>query len=163
MKNQITRDRLVEVLDYNPETGDFFWKNPTKFHPRMIGQKAGCNTTGYTLIKIDTQKYGAHRLAWLYVHGVMPDKHIDHADGNPFNNAISNLREATIAQNIANARLMKNKILPKGVRINGNGYTARISFEGRLITIGTYQSVEEAADAYLAEARRLYGEFARAG
>jgi len=162
MKNGITQSRLKEVLDYNRDTGEFIWKSPPKYHPRMMGKKAGCNTTGYTLIKVDTEKYKAHRLAWLYVYGAMPKKCIDHADGNPFNNAIANLREATVAQNLANARLMKNKTLPKGVRKNGNGYTARISFEGKLINIGTYPTIDQAADAYLAEARRLYGEFARA-
>lgn len=26
---------------------------PTKFHPRMIGEVAGCDSTGYRLIRID--------------------------------------------------------------------------------------------------------------
>lgn len=56
----------------------------------------------------------------------------------------------------------RGKALPKGVRANGSGFTARISYQGRLETIGTFTTPEEAASAYLSRARDLYGDFARA-
>lgn len=158
-----TQKYLRSILHYAPDTGWFTWTNPPKNHTRMQGQQAGATRTGYVMIKIDGQRYKAHRLAWLYVHGIVPGARIDHRDGDPFNNAISNLREATQAENIANARLKSGKVLPKGVRLNGDGYTARISYEKKLITIGTFPTIEAAATAYLNEATRLYGDFARAG
>lgn len=158
----LTQDMLKSILHYEPATGVFTWVDPPNNHARLIGSRAGCNATGYCLIRIDKKKYKAHRLAWLYVHGVMPAKHLDHKDGDPFNNAISNLREATVSQNIANARRKARKALPKGVRKNGNGFTARITFGGKIRSLGTFPSVEGAAQAYLNAAVLLYGEFARA-
>lgn len=158
----IDRERLMVALHYNEITGVFTWRNPPNNHQRLLGTVAGGKKTGYLMIKIDGQKFKAHRLAWLYEHGIMPDCIIDHRDGDPFNNAISNLRLATQAQNCANSKQIAGKELPKGVRKNGSGYTARISFGKKMTTIGTFPTVHEAATAYLREAKRLYGEFARA-
>lgn len=154
--------RLRAVLRYDRRSGVFTWIRPPKQHPRMLGKVAGCKATGYVMIKIDGVKYGAHRLAWLYVRGRMPSKRMDHRDGNPFNNAISNLRQATQAQNIANARRVAGKGLPKGVRRNSRKFAARITFKGRQITLGNFKTPEEASAAYARKAKDLYGEFARA-
>lgn len=160
--NGLTQDYLRSILKYDQDTGIFTWILPTKYHPRMVGKEAGSIATGYVTIKIDGKRYKAHRLAWLYVHGAMPRNWLDHKDGDTFNNAIGNLREATPAQNIANSIRYKGKELPKGIRRNGSGFTARISFNGTLITIGTFRTPEIAAAAYFSEATRLYGAFARA-
>ena len=161
---RIHAKRLREVLHYNPETGAFTWIEPPWNHPRMRGIPAGCSATGYIMIKVDGRAYKAHRLAWLYVHGVWPSRDLDHRDGDPLNNAIDNLRECTMAQNIANARIREGKLLPKGVRRNASGrFSARISHRGRLITIGSFATPEAASAAYLTHARALYGDFARAG
>ena len=157
----ISRSHLMNLLHYDPLTGEFTWISPPKNHPRMLGKAAGCNSTGYTLIRIEGVKYKAHRLAWLYARGADPKFRIDHKDGNTFNNAISNLRPATQAQNCANAQRWAGKLLPKGVRRNGSGFTARIRFRKRLITIGTFPNPEVAADAYFEAAKKLCGEFAR--
>lgn len=162
-QNSVTQEYLRSILSYDEATGIFVWIKPPWNHPRMLGQIAGATATGYVMIKIDHRRYQAHRLAWLCVHGEWPRRPIDHRDGDPFNNAIGNLRLATHAQNCANAARRRGKALPKGVRLNCSGrYTARIRFEKQLRTIGTFLSPEEAASAYLAEAQRLYGEFARA-
>lgn len=157
----ITQSHLRSILRYDHEAGVFTWLKPPRNQGRMKGKVAGSVATGYVLIKIDGRKYKAHRLAWLYVHGAFPASVIDHRDGNPLNNAMSNLRAATHAQNCANARRWAKKSLPKGVRKNGSGFTARISVQGRLITIGTFANAAEAASAYAREATRIYGEFAR--
>lgn len=161
-RDQLTAATVRERLHYDALTGVFTWVKPPRNHMRMLGRAAGATPTGYLMIKIDGVGYKAHRLAWLYVHGEMPVQRIDHRDGNPFNNALANLRLATQAENIANARLRRGKALPKGVRANGSNFTARISFAGDLRTIGTFATPEAAAAAYFAEAQRLYGEFARA-
>jgi hypothetical protein len=158
----LTQKRLRELLSYDAATGIFVWLIPPWNHPRMRGKIAGCGSTGYTLIRIGGRKYKAHRLAWLYVIGVWPSKRLDHRDGDPFNNAWLNLREATPAQNCANCCRVRGKDLPKGVRRSRGRYSARITFDKKQIALGGYATIEEAADAYLAAAKRLYGEFARA-
>lgn len=159
----ITYHRLREVLSYDSQTGEFIWIKPPHVHPRLYGLTAGCTSTGYVTIRVDGRKYNAHRLAWLYVYGEIPLMRIDHRDGNPFNNAISNLRLATQAQNCANAARWRGKSLPKGVRlVKGSRFQARISFNKKQIALGVFDTVESAAQAYERAAINLYGEFARA-
>ncbi|HAS0888998.1 TPA: HNH endonuclease, partial [Enterobacter cloacae subsp. cloacae] len=106
----LTQNRLKEVLRYDPLTGVFYWLNPTAYcmHP---GDVAGfVDYTGYAYIKVDRVKYSAHRLAWLYVHGSMPEEQIDHVNNNRSDNRISNLRLASRSQNMMNQYVRKDSI-----------------------------------------------------
>lgn len=154
-------DYLKTILHYDAATGIFVWLQPPKYHPRMLGKAAGCNSTGYTIIRINNKKHKAHRLAWLYVYGELPMLEIDHKDGNPYNNSIGNLRLCVNPQNQANRKRQQGKRLPKGVRRNRDRFVARISFNKELITIGSFSTAQEASDAYFDKARELYGIFAR--
>lgn len=155
--------RLLQALRYEPDSGLFYWITPPKQHPRMRDYAAGGIATGYVVIKIDNQKYKAHRLAWLYVHGEWPCGDIDHANGCPLDNRISNLRIATNPQNQANRRRDFGKDVAKGVRALPSGkYQARISVAGRLLCLGSFTTEQEASSAYLGAAKNHYGPYARA-
>ena len=159
----LTQERLKEVLAYEAETGLFFWVNPPKNHGRLRNYTAGNITTGYVLIKIDGQKYKAHRLAWLYMHGSWPPGDLDHINGCPLDNRIANLRVATNPQNQANRRRDTGQVTAKGVRRLPSGkYQARISVDHQLICLGTFDSEQDAGDAYLRAAKQHYGPYARA-
>jgi hypothetical protein len=82
-------------------TGIFTWVIPTGDRVKA-GQKAGRVNHGYISIKINKREYGAHRLAWLYVHGAWPDGDVDHINRDKSDNRIANLRQATRAQNLQN-------------------------------------------------------------
>ena len=72
------------------------------------GKQAGTPTSdGYKAISINNVKYKAHRLAFLYFHGVLP-KYIDHIDQSKVNNRVANLRGVTHKQNLRNMRKKKN-------------------------------------------------------
>ena len=158
----ITVERLKEVLEYMPESGLFYWKKPPGNHARLYLSTAGSITTGYVLIRIDGQKYKAHRLAWLYSHGEWPSSDIDHKNGCPLDNRISNLRVATCSQNQANKRRRIGKPLQKGIRKLPSGkFNARITVSGETLNIGSYKSVDEAAMAYAYAARFYYSDFSR--
>lgn len=160
---ELTAERVRDCLSYCPENGVFVWVKPPKEHKRLAGTVAGCVSTGYVMIKFDGIGYKAHRLAWLYVYGSMPEVGVDHKDGNPLNNRLGNLRLATQSQNGANAARKAGKATPKGVRRLPSGrYQARIRHAEKLRTIGTFNSPEAAAQAYISESKRLNGEFARA-
>jgi hypothetical protein len=162
-----TRERLLILMSYDPETGIFVWLSPPKHNPYLIGTRAGAIRVGdasrppYRWIRVDGGRYKAANLAWLCMHGEWPPRDIDHRDGNSLNDAATNHRLCSNPENQANRRKNRGKALPKGVRANGNGYTARISFAKKQITIGTFHDPGEAAAAYIQKARELYGEFAR--
>lgn len=157
----LTQQRLLELLDYDPVTGDFRWRvDRGGGAPAAGAQAGGINGRGYVVIGIDQKSYQAHRLAWLYTHGVWPKDQIDHINRNRADNRLSNLREATNGQNQANSpRHANNRSGYKGVYWDKNNkyWVAQI----RRKLIGTFHDAESASEAYNAAAAVQYGEFAR--
>lgn len=106
----------------------------------------------------------AHRIVWEMNRGSIPSGMvIDHINGNPFDNRLSNLRLASPAQNARNSRVrIDNKFGLKGVRpLPGGNWQARISVDGRLLSLGVSETKEGAYLIYAEAAKRYHGEFAR--
>ena len=105
-KQELTAERLREVLAYDPDTGVFTWKARTSPFSRVnVGDVAGnLRRDGYIEICVDGRKHQSHRLAWLYVYGEWPADQIDHINGIRTDNRIANLREANNAENHHNLR-----------------------------------------------------------
>jgi len=161
MKKELTAERLHELLHFDPETGLF-----TRLAARRgnrIGDVAGfTHERGYVVIVVDYKQFYAHRLAWLYTHGKWPEHEIDHRDGNPRNNRLDNLREATRAQNCANTRVSKNnKLQTKGVCAVGKKFRAMIRINGKNKYLGLFTTTEAASAAYAKVANENFKEFAR--
>lgn len=157
----VTIERLREVLDYNPNTGVFRWKTKVNLGVKP-GAKAGWYNRGYVLIAFDNCKYRAHRLAWFYVHGKWPEKDLDHINRIKDDNRITNLREATTAQNNRNFGLTKrNQSGSKGVyfRKDRGTWRARVKLNRKYHCAGCYKTKEEAVAAYNVLAKQLHGEF----
>lgn len=162
MKDDLTLDRLKQVLAYDRSTGLFTWKRHP--WPSKIGTVAGSILNGqYLCVMIDRRKYLLHRLAWFYENGTWPKDWIDHRDLDGLNNRISNLREANRSQNMANSRRpATNTSGVKGVYRNARGtWTAQVGHRRRVYVLGTFRTIEEASQAYEEGARALFGEFAR--
>ena len=171
-RESITAGQVRTLLHYDPDTGVFTWQprpvttpHQKAWNSRRAGKPAGNPTGhGYWQIRIGGHSYYAHRLAWLYVHGVWPPEDIDHINDNGLDNRLANLRLATTGQNLANARLRSDSTTGyKGVsyhRASGL-YHARIHKDHREISLGYHSTAEEAATAYQEAAERLHGEFAR--
>jgi hypothetical protein len=159
----LTQARLKELLHYSPETGVFIWRVGRK----MAGKIAGSpNSWGYTVIGIEGRNRRAHRLAWLYVHGIPPNGQIDHINGVRDDNRISNLRVCVQVQNCWNAKKQKtNKTGFRGVCFNEKTkrFRAQINVFGTKIYLGEYDSPEQASAVYKEKARDLHGEFYREG
>ena len=94
-----------------------------------------------------------------------PRQLIDHANRDSLDNQRGNLRFCTPAQNKANAIRHRNcRSRFKGVRKlrhRPNRWTARISVEGRRLSLGCFQTEEAAAQAYNEAAKNVFGVFAR--
>lgn len=60
-------------------------------------------------IQIKGKSFQVHRIIWILVNGEIPNGYvIDHIDGNPFNNKISNLRCIKSGHNTQNAKRRKD-------------------------------------------------------
>jgi hypothetical protein len=106
--NNITQERLKELLHYDPDTGVFIWIK--KSSPKtLIGSAAGSlSKEGYWRIMIDGKSHKTHRLAWLYVYGEFPNGILDHINRDKADNRISNLRIVTFSENNQNSKIYKN-------------------------------------------------------
>jgi hypothetical protein len=103
-------------------------------------------------------------IAWLgFVYGIFPENEIDHVNGVHGDNRISNLREATRAQNGRNRKLStSNTSGYTGVCKRRSGrWSARIGFNQRYISLGCFDTSDEAHLAYECKSKELYGEFKR--
>lgn len=152
-------ERVHELLDYDPETGIFRWKLSRGRQP--AGAKAGYVDDGKMVVGIDGKIYRLHHVAWLLTRGVWPQAIIDHIDTDFTNNRAKNLREASFAFNSQNRRRAKRDSQAGliGVELRrmraGDKYRARISVNGKPLNLGTFDTAQEAAEAYVA-AKRLH-------
>lgn len=158
MRWKLTRERLQEVLDYDPSTGRFTWLVRPARNVRA-GDIAGCLiSTGYIRIGIDGEDHLAHRLAFLYVHGRWPSETIDHINGTRSDNRLSNLREASTSENMQNLRTapLGSKCPLLGVSPNrkGTAFRAQIRVEGKKMYLGTFPTAELAHEAYVRAKRQ---------
>ncbi len=102
----------------------------------------------------------------IYMHHfILGSKSLrDHWDDNGLNNQRSNLRPATCAQNVANARKRggcSSRYRGVGWRRDIQKWTARIVKDGVEYRIGYFREECDAALAYNLKAYELFGDFAR--
>lgn len=168
-------DYIKDALDYDPESGIFVWKKRPENHfqnargcwqwnGKYPGTIAGTvfkpnKKYGYTRIKINISGsvVYAHRLAWIWCNGPIPDGlYVDHIDGNAENNAINNLRLVSHAENHRNRGVPANNTSGAvGIRKVGNKWSARIKVHGKEKFLGNFQTFEEAVLARKRAAREL--------
>jgi hypothetical protein len=108
------------------------------------------NSLGYVQIKISGKLYHAHRLAWLYVYGYMPEKEIDHINRIRDDNRIANLREATSQLNSLTLVSIKITHQVAGIYYNKRAKSGRLKFFGRrkARVLRLYDDVKRADIAY---------------
>lgn len=155
---KLTRERLCELLRYEPESG-LFIRLTRPCGTVQIGDVAGSiNKDGYVRILIDGRGYMAHRLAWLYVNGTWPENEIDHVNGVRSDNRVINLRDLHHSQNQTNQRKpsKRSKTGLLGVFKHGNKYVASISFKGKSKYLGLFETAEQAHSAYVTAKRSLH-------
>ena len=154
LNDVITQEELKKYFTYDEKTGKFYHK--TNYGKGRIGQEAGTiNKKGYLIIGFGNQSYRAHKLAWLYVYGYLPELQIDHIDRNKLNNAISNLREVTNTENHHNMGVQSNnKSGCSGVIFNKQNkkWRSYIKCDKKQIELGSFDTYENAIRArHLAE------------
>jgi hypothetical protein len=169
-KQELTQELLHNIFLYNKETGIFTFKERNidmgsynVFNSRFANKETGTlnKKNGYIILAIYNKTYLAHRLAWLYEYGYLPDVQIDHKDNIRHHNWISNLREATNKQNSENRHTASCS--NKSTGLLGSSYDKRsgkfrsvITRNGKMIHLGTFNTAEEAHQRYLEEKRKIH-------
>lgn len=86
------------------------------------------------------------------------DMIVDHIDGDGLNNSRTNLRIGTQSQNCVNRKTTPGKYL-RGTRPRKGKWQAYIKYKGKQRSLGCFFTEELAHLAYLAEARKLHGDW----
>jgi hypothetical protein len=154
----LTQARLQILLTYDPDTGIFTSRTKRgRFCAGTIMGTLGAN--GRIQLHIDHKKHLAHRLAWLYVTGYWPIHEIDHINGIPTDNRITNLRAATTKQNGENRGKQRNNTSGyKGVTWSNKSqkWQAQICHHGKRKQLGVFVDPKKAHEAYLHAANALF-------
>lgn len=91
-KSYPTQERVRELFDYDPYTGELTWR----FDHGLSGtsgdvpRKLKSQETS-SIVCIDNVYYEVCIVIWLWYYGICPDKDVRHKDFNSLNNAIDNL------------------------------------------------------------------------
>jgi len=160
----VTQKYLKEAVTYLPESGKFIWKTRPLSHfkssrscnawnARFSGKSTGeLDSGGHLQVKLGGKKYAAHRLAFLYVTGSVPEK-VDHIDQDKKNNSFHNLRECTSSQNCANR-------FSKGVYPTKSGkWRSQICFDYKIKHLGTFPTEKKAKLAYMEAHKKYFKEY----
>ncbi len=87
---------------------------------------------------------------------------VDHKDFNGLNNCKKNIRKSNFNQNVWNVRKYTGKSKFKGVhfRKDRGKWIARIGFNGKRLTLGSFNNEIDAAKCFNEAAKKYQGEFA---
>lgn len=159
MRKPLTIERVTDLLSYNADTGLFVWRMPRR--GVTVGNVAGrIRPDGYRVVRIDGERYRAHRLAWMAYYGVQPKNHVDHINGDRNDNRIVNLRDVSRS---VNAQNLKNSHSDSahgflGVWFNkaSGKYRTDICLCGKRKHIGQFETAAEAHEAYVRVKRDLH-------
>ena len=103
-----SRERLEELLDFNPETGTFHWK--VDVGRRQAGDPAGAVLPDRHCITIDGKNYQARRIAWFLIHGQIPKTRLYARNGDMTDHR---------ADNITDDRTQANTLPPSKTQLIG--------------------------------------------
>jgi hypothetical protein len=157
---EITADQLRTLFAYDERTGLFTRRVQTSNRVK-VGQVAGyADPIGYVYFCAAGRRRAAHRMAWLYVYGVMPLGEVDHRDTVRHHNWIANLRdEATVVNQhnqIRAHRQSKSGLLGAAIDNRRGGFNAQINVGGKYHFIGHFDTAEAAHAAYVTSKRQLH-------
>lgn len=158
MKNEILyQNNLYSVVDISTETFKDVQtiidnSSIDKIGNHRIYVNTGSNGKLRVIITIKSKGLKLHR----FLLDAPPDKEVDHINGNPLVNIISNLRLCEHKENSRNT----HKATFKGVYPAGKKWKVSLRYNGSHVYLGVYDTVEEAAKTYNSAARLFFGEFA---
>jgi hypothetical protein len=161
----LTADHLRTLFECDESTGIFTRLITTAPNAKIGSCPGNIDRDGYLYFSIGKRKFKSHRLVWLYFNGEWPNGEIDHIDGNPSNNALSNLRVTDRYGNTRNCKISAlNTSGFKGVsKLSESKWGAYFKKNKKMRWLGTFTSAEAAYNAYCENAKAEYGDFFNPG
>lgn len=154
----LNKELVKEHFKY--QDGHLWWTKKYSNMSRItIGTRFGTFCKGYVRGTFAGKLYYEHRLIWFYHYGDWP-MYIDHINGDRSDNAIENLRVATVQQNGFNRGGSTNTTSKyKGVYWNKrqNKWHSRCRSEGKQVHLGFFDLEHDAAIAYDKFAENIHG------
>ena len=154
---------LHKYLSYDPDTGEFTWKERTvemfsgqvpvrdckRWNAIFAGKPAlvSVREKGYLYGEINSVKVRAHRAAYAMMTGSWPEEQIDHINGIRADNRWSNLRDASPTDNARNmAQSPRNTSGDHGVNwdVRSQKWRAQIGVDNRKRHLGYFASKDDA-------------------
>lgn len=180
---EIKTEKIVELLEYDEQTGELYWKHRPEFMFRDTAKRSAkhcaanwnskhagkiaftaIGSHGYRTGTINGKRFLLHRVAYFLKTGSWPPMEVDHINGNRLDNRWVNLRCSSKAQNNRNARGYSKTSNYIGVSWNKslNGYVAKVYHNGKSYYCGfSKDNPDLLARKRDQKARELFGEFAR--
>ena len=168
MRETLTRERLLELLDFDETISRFRWKERqgdkwfnSTFAGKLAGSEQRIGNLKYRLVTIGGKCYKEHRLVWLLHYGHFPTEPLDHIDGEGLHNSKGNLRLAPGNINSKNvAKRVDNTSGYPNVywHPNKKKWVVRVKHEGTNHFCGYFQKDDlPLAVAKAAEMRKAFG------
>ena len=147
----ISQQELKDCLHYDDLTGIF---TRVKASGGMsVGDVAGyIGVAGYVRMKVLCKSRSAHRMAWLYVHGVHPKGEVDHINGIKSDNRMINLRDVSCKVNSQNRKTRDDcgsGFLGVSKEKGARKYRVRIHLNGKEVCLGRFDKLSDAVKARL--------------
>lgn len=148
-----SREWLNSRFDIIPEVQGIVWKGGTKEAGSKCKRPDGSKRdvcVGITPVPGEGVKlYPVHLIVWHMLGRDIPDGYeLNHKDGDLWNNSVDNLQCISMNQkNLLSKPREKDSNLPPGVSAERSCYRAYITYNGKMVSLGYYSTVDQAAKA----------------
>ena len=142
----------LELFRYDYETGVLYWRRRVNSRvPKTLEAGTQRKSSGYLTVSVHGRDYSVHRIVMLMCYGFYGEGlEVDHINHVRNDNRLVNLRFVTHGENMRNKSVSsKNTSSVTGVDFlkAKKKYRARITVDWKVICLGNYDTLEEAAAA----------------
>lgn len=142
----------LKLFRYDYETGVLYWRWRVNSRvPKTLEAGTQRKSSGYLYVHVHGKLYPVHRVVMLMCYGFYGEGlDVDHINHVRNDNRLCNLRFVTRSENSKNQSLSsKNTSGVTGVDFAkaNKKYRARITVDRKVICLGNYETLEEAAAA----------------
>jgi hypothetical protein len=142
----VNKEEILRLYEYRD--GELYWR-VARSNRVKVGQLAGdVDGRGYRRVYSNGRHWKVHRLIWIMHNRFLDDNEIiDRIDRDRTNNRIENLRLSNKSANAINSDFTERA---KGYHYDSNRgkWRAQISINNKSVTLGRFDTKEEAQAAY---------------